>query len=372
MVILIRCNDIVSDPRVMKYVGYLRENKIDHFIIGWDRERNSIPQDDIVYYNTKAGYNVGGFKAAWNRVRWMYFIIRSLLPYRHANHLVLHACDLDAAYPAAIFKKIFNSSVKVVFDVFDWYSATLYNQNGVILRAFKYMEKVAVKYSDKIIICEPERIEQIPYRIEENKISILPNIPHFTHKDFLCKDEKFKFNNSLITFAYVGGFSTERCITEIITLAKEGAVNLLIAGFGNADIEGMLQDLSDCPFIKYFGKVKYTDGLNIMYNADVVYAMYAKSNPNHIYAAPNKYYEAMFLGKPIFTTKGTIVERKVDCNGLGYTSEESIEDIKKVIDCIDRTSLNQYGSNAANLWSQKYCSYTQDFLSGQYYEMINQ
>ena len=28
MVILIRCNDIVSDPRVMKYVGYLRENEI--------------------------------------------------------------------------------------------------------------------------------------------------------------------------------------------------------------------------------------------------------------------------------------------------------------------------------------------------------
>lgn len=38
MVILIRCNDVASDPRAMKYVRYLQEKEIDHRILGWDRD----------------------------------------------------------------------------------------------------------------------------------------------------------------------------------------------------------------------------------------------------------------------------------------------------------------------------------------------
>ena len=38
MVILIRCNDILSDPRAMKYLKYLQENNIEHYLIGWDRD----------------------------------------------------------------------------------------------------------------------------------------------------------------------------------------------------------------------------------------------------------------------------------------------------------------------------------------------
>ena len=38
MVVLIRCNDIQSDPRAMKYVRYLQERCIEHRLIGWDRD----------------------------------------------------------------------------------------------------------------------------------------------------------------------------------------------------------------------------------------------------------------------------------------------------------------------------------------------
>ena len=78
--------------------------------------------------------------------------------------------------------------------------------------AFKLMEKYTTKRADRVILCEPERIEQIPFEIPSSKISVLPNIPFLIVAIFLTKDQEKQFNNNKITFSYVGGFSTDRCL----------------------------------------------------------------------------------------------------------------------------------------------------------------
>ena len=371
MVILIRSNDVVSDPRAMKYVRYLDETKQDYVLIGWDRDGKMQDTDKAVYYHRQAGYNVGGMRAAWNRIGWMRFVVKTL---RRLNieGAVLHGCDLDGVYPAIIYNKMLPGSKqsRIVYDVFDWFSDTLYNQAKPVLWAFKYMEKHSVQNSDFIIICEPERVEQIPYPIQENKLSVLPNIPYFSNLDFLKKDDVNSFDNDLPTFSYVGGFVPTRCINEIISLAERGIINLVIAGFGNGQIENRLKLLSTCPNIRYYGKVKYTDGLNIMYNSDIVYAMYSVSNPNHVYAAPNKYYEAQMLGRPLFTTKGTIVEHKVLQNGIGYVSGESLGEIETVIKHIEKNDMKQKGAKANLLWREKFSTYTDNFMRTNYQAII--
>ena len=370
MIILIRSNDIVSDPRAMKYVNFYQAESIQYRLIGWDREGSFNLARHAYYYKNKAGYNIGGFKAALNRLKWFIFVITTLRKHNKKEPITIHACDLDSAFPAVVYKKFFNKSIKIIFDIFDWYSATLYNQHPIILQSFKYMERIAIQSVDHIILCEPERKEQIPYSIDKNKISILPNIPNFSDRSFLFTDPQYKFNNSIITFAYVGGLVHERCIDEIIELATKGHINLLIAGYGDEKYKKKLLNLSNYPNIKYFGKVEYKTGLNIMYNADIIYAMYETTNPNHIYAAPNKYYEAMFLGKPIFTTKGTIVERKVNQNNIGYVSHASIQAISNAIDSITRESITLLGNNALHLWNTKYRLYTKRYLDTTYRNMI--
>lgn len=371
MVVLIRCNDIVSDPRAMKYIKYLRDTRQEYLLIGWDREGNMPNAEDTIYYRRHAGYSVGGFKAVINRIKWMFFVLKTLIRF-NLQKSVIHACDLDASFPVVVYNFFISKKKKsiFIFDVFDWFSATLYNQNIIVLTAFKIMEWLSVKKADYIILCEPERIEQIPFKVKDDKLLVLPNIPFFEDRQFLKRENKYLFNNNLITFAYVGGFAQSRCINEIISIAEDGRINLLIAGYGNKQIEDRLFTLKKCPNIKYYGKVKYTDGLCIMYNADIVYAMYSKSNPNHIYAAPNKYYEALFLGKPLFTTKGTIVEKKVISNNIGYISEESKEEIVSVIDTIDVENIENYGRTAGNLWHKTFSTFTFDFLCNNYQKIL--
>lgn len=366
MVILIRCNDILSDPRAMKYVKYLQENNIEHYLIGWDRDGRNPKISHSVIWSKRAGFNVGGLKAVKNRIGWMWFVYKQLKKIKPHN-AILHGCDLDSAFPATFYNYFHVKRNKIIFDIFDWYSATLYNQKKYILTAFKYMEKFTVSKSDHIILCEPERIEQIPFEVPQSKLSVLPNIPFFDNDSFLKNDPIKRFSNELLTFSYVGGFTPDRCLFELISIAEKGLINLSIAGFGNNELENRLKiDMQEYPNIRYYGKVRYEDGLNISYNSDVMYAMYSIKNPNHVYAAPNKYYEAMFLGKPLFTTKGTIVEKKVKNLHIGYISGETEEEILATIKSINMTELRKMGETSKNLWLSTYKHFTLNYLKQKY------
>ena len=370
MVILIRCKDIDTDSRVLKYVSFLRHNQIDYKIISWNRSEDRRFDENTINFGYRSSYNVGGWRAVKGRIKWMKFVVKTLKSLVKNDSVVIHACDLDAAFPATFFKHYYRKNIKVIFDVFDWFSSTLANQNKLITKAFGFMERFSVNYSDYVIICEKERRIQIPFEIKDEALFVLPNIPDFNKDDFLSKESNLEFNNELLTVAYVGGLYGERCLDELISLAEKGVFNLLIAGFGDQNLENRLKN-SKQKNIKYFGRVPYERGLNIMYNADVIYAMYSKSNPNHLLAAPNKYYEAMFLGKPIISTVGINLEEKIVSDNIGYTTEEDIYNIEKCIKSFSRSELLIKGKNAKKIWESKYKNYIKDFLNKEYRNMIS-
>ncbi len=365
MIVLIRCNDIVSDSRLKKYINYLDKNGINYKIIAWDRLGDSERLPNAIYCNIRSKYNQGGIAAIIDRLKWMSFIVKVLFSFR--DNLIIHACDLDAAFPAAIYKILCRHKTFIIFDVFDWISDTLFNQGRIVLLAFSIMEKISVKLSNHLILCEPERLKQIPYNIEE-KVSVLQNIPSFTNDSFLQKDDSFLFGNNLFTIAYVGGFTKDRCLDELIDGALKGTYNLNIAGYGDATITNKLkQNLS--PYIRYHGKVDYQYGLNIMYNSDIIYAMYSKKNPNHLYAAPNKFYECMFVGKAIITTIGIIVGDKVQNLGIGYAVDETAESIIGLFTSLTREDVISKSSKAKERW-KSYKHKTETYLNTTYLRLI--
>lgn len=364
MIVFIRCNDIISDSRAKKYIEFYDRIRCDYKVIAWDRLGISEKVQHAIYCPTKSKYNQGGLQAIVDRLKWMWFILKTLFKFK--DNLRIHACDLDAAFPATIYKLFSRRNNYVLFDVFDWISDTLYNQGKIVTLAFNYMEKLATKHADHIIICEPERVKQIPYNIE-GRYSVLQNIPSFENMDFLSDDNNYKFDNGKTTLAYVGGFTEDRCLHELIQGAEEGCFNLNIAGYGNKNITERLNSLNKCSTIRYYGKVAYKDGLRIMYNSDIVYAMYSKVNPNHFFAAPNKYYETMFVGKPVITTAGIIIADKVKNNNIGYVIDESYSSLISLIDNIDKDDIKEKSQIAKKMWKQ-YRNATLDYLNTTYKE----
>lgn len=367
----IRSNQINSDSRAEKYLHYFDDNNIDYTIIGWDRNGISVQRKNTIYYRRKVGFAIGGLKAAINRLYWFRYVIKTLVGFKDKPEFI-HACDLDCAFPAVLYKIFFNKNAFILFDVFDWMSHDVAAESHLLIKkVIELMEGFTLHHSDKLFICEEERKQQIP-NSEKYSIDVLPNIPMVDNMEKICvAEDLYKFSNNLITLSYVGGLGGGRNIDELLELAKNKKINLLIAGYGNSDLESKCANLNEQDNVKYFGRVEYFDGLRIMYNSDVIYAMYCKRIKNHIFAAPNKYYESLMLGKPLITTAGIIVADKVNKYDTGYAIEEEYSDLVKLIDSIDINDARQKGERAKKIWDEYYSTYLVNFLNQNYSALLD-
>lgn len=362
---LFRSNNIF-DSRVNKYVNYYRRAGLSYTIVGWDRANEGVEREHYDFYRYAAGVAVGGFQAIKNHCHWMSFIYRYLKSHREIT--TVHACDLNSAFPAACFKKLVNPDLTLIFDACDWYSAH-FAGNKWLRFLFEKMEKFAYKWSDELIICEPERKAQVTFPLLKEPL-VMPNIPEIDESELSGNDERYAFSNGWPVLAYFGGLVDDRFLAELIECAKTEPFNLLIGGYGSAHILGKLKEVEALPNVRFFGRMSMKDGLEMSKCADAIYAMYCKTNSNHIYAAPNKYYEAMLLGKPLITTKGTILEDKVVRNDTGYAIEESVDELKALIRSLDREDMQKKGDHAYRLWEDRYKDYIHSFFDHEYSRVI--
>ena len=364
-VYLFRSNNIF-DSRVNKYRNYYERAGLNYTIVGWDRGGKGWQKDNYDFFQYRAGEDVGGMKAIRNHLKWMKFVYDYLK--KHKNATTIHACDLNSAFPAALFKIFHKREVTLIFDACDWFSANFASKRFLCF-CFGLMERFTCKEADELIICEPERIEQIQFKLRKQPL-VMPNIPEINSSVITEIQDKYKFDNNNPTLAYLGGFSDNRFLLEVLTLAETEPFNLLIAGSGNRTVMKKCDEVKDRENVRYFGRVPMEEGLNMENAADIVYAMYCKTNPNNIYAAPNKFYEALLLGKPIITTKGTIVDKKVVENNIGWAVEEDIEELRQLVNNLNKEDIEKKGKNALALWENKFKDYLPNFFENIYSKII--
>lgn len=364
-VLLFRSNNIFAS-RVNKYVNYYKRAGINFTAVGWDRAGEGKVAENYDFCHYKAPINKGGVQAMKGHSKWMWFVFRYLL--KHKDVTTIHACDLNVAFPAAIFKRFFKKDVILVFDVCDWFSDN-FARYKTLCKILKRMERFACKTANHIIICEPERKAQIKFPLDK-EVLILPNIPEVSEDWHFEKSEKYTFDNDWITVGYFGGFSLHRFLPELLELAKTEKFNLLIAGYGNKIIEDKCDEVKECSNVKFFGRLSMKEGLEMEANADIISTIYCKTNPNHVFAAPNKYYEALFLGKAILTNEGIIVADKVNKNHLGYAIEETPDSFKSLLSQISKEDLKISGQNSKNLWESTFKDYVRKFFDEKYSKII--
>ena len=301
-----------------------------------------------------------------NHYHWMQFVYNYLK--RHPDITTVHACDLNSAFPAALYKKRFNPKLILIFDACDWYSSQFAGK-WYLRKPFEWMEKFTCRMANELIICEPERKAQITFPLKKEPL-VMPNIPEIDDSEIDGYNEKYHFQNNWPTLAYFGVLLTDRFLVELIESAKTEHINLLIGGFGDEAVENKLKEVGQLENVRFFGRLDMKNGLQMESNADAIYAMYCKTNANHIYAAPNKYYEAMLLSKPFITTKGTILEEKVTNNNTGYVIDETMDELLALERTLTKEDMQVKGRNARRLWEECFKNYIPDFFEHTYSKII--
>ena len=357
MIALLRSTDGNPDSRFEKYTDFLESASIPYLTICWDRYGVKEPSENKLYYKKNSKYGLR-FKNITGLLGFNWFIFKSLIA-RRKEYRTIHAADFDTIVPAMMMKFLFRK--KVIYDIYDWYIDSRSITNPMLKWILTQIERINVKKSDAVIICEEGRREQIMF--EPKKLWVLPNIP------FLNIPNNEYIPNQKLSISYVGILGNGRGLMNLIRLASEHPeVEVTVGGFG--PLEKEFKKASELPNFNFKGRVDYSTALEIMSNSDLIYAMYERVNPNHILAAPNKYYEGLALGRPVITTVGTLVGDKVNKYDTGYCIDEQYESLDKLISDIDRIDISSKSLNASDLWNYTYKDYVKNFMETEYIDFI--
>lgn len=361
-ILLLRHNKVDPDPRVEKEVNSLLNNpNVNIEVLAWDRTENyAYHKDTLALENGEAIIHRIGIVAGWgvgirkNAKAFVIYLFKTFLwlMKHHDEYDIVHACDLQTVVPALLPIVLFRK--KLVYDIYDYFSDTAHG-NKYILKICKWLETKVINYSTATIICSEQRKEQI-IPAKPKMLTIIHNAPS-EQQIKIDTSGIFIANSDMPKLVYVGNLVEDRCIREIVELAKiHQELEFHIGGMGI--LEDFVKDASkELSNLFFYGKMKYSDVLALEKECDIMIAFYDQKVKNHRYAAPNKFYEALGLGKPLIMLHKTGVDDVIDKYGLGVTVNQNIESMSEGINNLisSRERWPEIEKKGKKLFSEAYC-----------------
>jgi len=331
-VCIIRSNPVRPDSRVEKEAWSLKEAGYDVHILAWDRDTDVYETNEYINIAnvsipiTRLGHKATFGEGLKNLKSYLafQFHVRKWLKKHDFN--IVHACDFDTAFFSQSI--VHRKKEKFIFDIFDF----LYGEpHNFMQKCVKKAQINIINRANATIICTEERKKQI-FGSNPKELAVVHNTPAAVQ----VSDTDFKIDvTDKVKIAYVGILQDYRLLKEVAeVITKSKNLELHIGGFGK--YKSYFFQLSEkFDNIKFYGRLNYDQTLALEKACDVMLAIYDPSIENHRFAAPNKFYESLMLGKPVVMVKGTGMSQVVEENNIGvlidYSEIGFLEGINKLI-----------------------------------------
>ena len=148
----------------------------------------------------------------------------------------------------------------------------------------------------------------------------------------------------------------ERGLFEMLTVFKKHPEwELNLAGFGGDETQ-LVDMAKDMTNVHWHGRVSYNKALQLSQTADVLFATYDPSIPNHAYSSPNKIFEAMMLGKPLIVARDTNIDKIVEKYKNGIVIKYgNVQDLETALFILENASKrDEMGKNSRHAYDEKY------------------
>ena len=324
-VVLIRSNLVSPDPPVEKVADALIANGYEVSVLGWDRESNITEKKEIltlehgmvkiVRFGIPAIFG-GGIKKNLLPLTKFQISLHKWLKKHKNEYEIIHSFDFDTGFIANKIAKKYNK--QLVYHILDFYVASHNIPNGFLKSKIKNAEFAIINNADATIICTEKRREQIAGTTPK-KLEIIHNTPKAINQ---TSDSFSEIRNSnRCKIVYVGILAGSRFLREIIKFVEQDErFEFHIGGFGIMENE-VAEAAKKCERIFYYGKLPYDKTLSLEQACDIMTAIYDPKVPNHKFAAPNKFYESLMLGKPVIMAYNTGFDEIIKKNNIGCLIE---------------------------------------------------
>lgn len=347
-VAFVRTSNIYDDSRASKEISALIKAGYKVIILGWNRDGYAKEKTQTLFKNANVDMffydcfakNGIGLRNISKLLKFIFWVKKKL---ERLNPDYVHACDLDAGVGSFFFCK--KKRKKLVYDIFDYYIDSR-NMPKPIQAVVEKMEIAIINFASATIICTEERKKQIS-KAHPQKIAVLHNSPEVD----VIGDEKIEYD-----YAYCGALCQKRLVGEILKdYSKYSDLNICFAGYGEFAHLAEKND-SMFPCFTFRGSVPYVEVLDIERKCRCLAAIYEPTIRNHRLCAPNKFYEALALAKPIIVCRGTGIDKIVQDNEIGfvidYDSSQFYAAVEKIKNNPELSVL--MGRKARMLYEQNY------------------
>lgn len=352
-IVYIRATSIYCQYKTTKEIKTLAEAGHHIRVIGWDRSGEALgrcasifaPYSDRVSF---AFYSPDTECGAWIRniseiFSWFEFVTESLEKIIDEIDWV-HACNLVSGWPA--YRVCEKYGRKLVYDIYDYfiYSNTLPPE---ICSTVEKMEISVINYADTTIICSEERREEIR-KASPRKVAVIHNSPDMAN---IATDLP-----AIWDYAYCGSFPKDRLLEEILTeYPSHRDLRFVFAGWGY--YQALVEECAGAAENFMFqGRIPGSEALKIESRSKVLSAIYRPTKRNHRWCTPNKFYEALALGKPVIVCRGTGIDRIVEENEIGTVIDYDVQEFYQALRDLlsDGERRTEMGIRARSVYESKY------------------
>ncbi len=368
MILFLRSSDIGIDSRLRRYCRALRCAGLSHAALIWDRNGKALgdgktPEIRYSVIQTKGGRAVIGRHLLGLNL----FALRTMIKRRKYISLV-HAVDLDTALAAYLFNLI--SGTPYVYDVYDHYP----DSRGIVgwlRKVMNWLENCVIARASRVILADAARTAQHG-PIPPERLMIVQNVPDFAPLPPSRKGEAAVVNLHL-KIGYLGTLEPKfRGLEDVLAVVKANpGLELHIAGAGALE-PAVAEAAARSKRVIFYGALAHGDGMEMLARCDVVLGLYYANVPNHKFAAPNKYFEHLLLGKPMLTSVNTPPGAKVLRDNTGWVVADNAEAIAEALtemQC-NPARLRKCGEAASRLWHKHYASYFEQTIVGDYVDTV--
>lgn len=369
-IVFIRSSCIYNDSRATKEILDLAGEGYHIIVLGWNRDGYSKEKCHLVFSSTENievrlfEYGLFGGIGLKNIVillKWFIWIQSQLYQIRKTCEIhAIHACDLDSALPA--MTTVNRTNVKLVYDIYDYYIDS-HAIPKLLKRIIEGKEKRIINQASATIICTEERIQQIE-GTKPNRLIIIHNSPDVP---------QIEQNDIEFDYVYCGALLSGRLLEQIVSQYCQ-YTNFKFFFAGQGSIQPIVEEIAHKynSFV-YGGTITYKEVLEVESTARCLAAIYDPSIRNHQLCAPNKFYEALALGKPVIVCKGTGIDKIVTEYNVGFVIDFSAESFYRVLQYIkgNESECLEMGMRARKLYEEKYqWNIMRDRLLSMYREII--
>ena len=360
----IRSDRGFPDSRVEKEMYALSK---DHevFLLGWNREMEG---DEVIlekhrirdrefdfYLIPEPAFYGGGAKKILGPMRRFWKRAYKFLSVNNSKYDVIHIVNLDTAAPA--FRAAKKYGKKTVYDIFDYYSDS-YNVPAPVKNTVRRMENRYIDRADMTVICSEERRKQIEGSSPKKLIVVLNSPEDIDIRDDFTLDPASLPGRPKVVYA--GMLVFDRFLKETAeVMMSRSDVEWHVAGYGV--LRPFIEECAaSCGNIFYYGPLPYDDILALEKKCDIMTALQDPAVVNNMYSAPNKFYEALMLGKPLIMVKNGTLYKEIEDNDIGEVADVSEGQVKEAVnDAVTRLlarrdSWEEMAERSRDLYDTRY------------------